>query len=604
MAAEPSLDQKAKILALRDVASLINSGTDLHTILSHLVSAACRHAGWTMGGIMSVDVQSGYASVMCRYDPTLLRAPLRDRWALASSPAVIALSRNEPVFIPDARVAEEFPGYRQEAFERDYRSVLVVPMDCRDEEDRPMVLSVASREPMTADEDDLAFLRLIVHLGEIAVQKHHGLRDERRSAGRMRSALQTNAALLDQALAGATVATLADGVGRLLPHPIVVVDFAANQVVVGRSPAPDRLDDEAWRGGVDARWRESLLRTARSAVERGQTEPESVYLDAQGGRLGLTARIWPLTVDGEAVGALLVFGADAAFGDLDLMLLDSARFALSVQLMRNVVRFRFENQTLAEVFSEIVERRWREEADVLQRAQRLGLNLALPRQMIVAELPHRKDGWGATAIDLHHAASRALEQSDLAGVVLALPSCLVCLVASEVAKARSRAPRGLEALSDTLAHYLEAAPIVVMSERCASLADYAAAWERCRRTIKLSRTFGRTGVVSGQDFGPLPVLAAAADVGDVRAFVQDSIGAIAAYDRDHNSAYLATLSAFLREGCRSQACADALGLHVTTLRYRLSRIQELFGIEVETPERRFAVELAVHLHEVINVALS
>lgn len=39
-----------------------------------------------------------------------------------------------------------------------------------------------------------------------------------------------------------------------------------------------------------------------------------------------------------------------------------------------------------------------------------------------------------------------------------------------------------------------------------------------------------------------------------------------------------------------------MGLHVTTLRYRLSRIRELFGIDVETPERRFAAELAVRLH--------
>ena len=43
-----------------------------------------------------------------------------------------------------------------------------------------------------------------------------------------------------------------------------------------------------------------------------------------------------------------------------------------------------------------------------------------------------------------------------------------------------------------------------------------------------------------------------------------------------------------------------MGLHVTTLRYRLSRIQELFGIDVESPERRFAVELAIQLHTLTN----
>jgi purine catabolism regulator len=72
------------------------------------------------------------------------------------------------------------------------------------------------------------------------------------------------------------------------------------------------------------------------------------------------------------------------------------------------------------------------------------------------------------------------------------------------------------------------------------------------------------------------------------------------HDRENGTPYLETLSTYLQESCRSQACADSLGLHVTTLRYRLSRIQELFGIDVETPDKRFAVELAIRLHGVID----
>lgn len=83
----------------------------------------------------------------------------------------------------------------------------------------------------------------------------------------------------------------------------------------------------------------------------------------------------------------------------------------------------------------------------------------------------------------------------------------------------------------------------------------------------------------------------------MRSFVTGTIGKLVEYDQRNASPYLETLAAYLRSGCRSQHCADAMGLHVTTLRYRLSRIQELFGIEVELPERRFALELAIHLHQ-------
>ena len=76
---------------------------------------------------------------------------------------------------------------------------------------------------------------------------------------------------------------------------------------------------------------------------------------------------------------------------------------------------------------------------------------------------------------------------------------------------------------------------------------------------------------------------------------------VSAHDREHATAYLETLTVYLREGCRNQACADAMSLHVTTLRYRLARIAELFGVDVETPERRFALELAIRLHSVIDL---
>jgi len=120
------LDQKSQILALRDVASQINSGGDLQTVLQHLIAAACRHAHWSLGSIMGIDAAHGYAYVIVRYDPTLIERQLPDRWELATSPSLIALQRNEPVYIRDARETAEFPGYRKEAFERDYRTVVVI----------------------------------------------------------------------------------------------------------------------------------------------------------------------------------------------------------------------------------------------------------------------------------------------------------------------------------------------------------------------------------------------------------------------------------------------------------------------------------------------
>jgi DNA-binding PucR family transcriptional regulator len=593
------VDHEAQLLSLKDAASLINSGGDLETVLRDLVLAACRHAKWTLGSIMSIDAPHGHAYVIVRHDPTLIQRTLPDRWELATSPSVVALNRNEPVYIRDARVSEEFPGYRREAFERDYRSVLVMPMSCTDGEGRPMVLTVVSREITEVTAQDLAFVGMIVHLGEIAVEKQHRLQQEKLAGDRMQRALQAYTSLLQQALAEGSVASLAGKVSELLPNPVVVVDFNANLTIAGRSPDEAQFDSMAWQRAVDGPLNRSIVKAARAA--RGTCQDESLFVNDGKRRIRLAVRIEPLTIDDEVVGALMIFPAPQQSRQLDQMLIDSAKFALSVQMMRSFLRFRLETRSLTELFLEVIERRWRNEADVVDRARRLGVDLASRQRMIVVEPPEAERGAGSLA-NPHHALVRLLKQANVSGTVVALDGGFVCLVPFDSSDGGGQLDNLPERIAAEVGRYLDSEPIVVVSEPCMALVDYPTAWERCRRMIRIGRSFGRAGVFVSQDFGPLPMLVAAADVPDVRDFVQDCVGALIAHDRAHGTPYLKTLFAYLREGCRSQACADAMQLHVTTLRYRLSRIEELFGIRLDEPEQRFAVELAIRLSGIIDNA--
>ncbi|ANL37884.1 helix-turn-helix domain-containing protein [Rhizobium phaseoli] len=593
------MDQRSRVLSLRDVASQINSGGDLQAVLQQLIAAACRHADWALGSIMSIDAAHGYAYVIVRYDPTLIERQLPDKWELATSPSLIALQRNEPVYIPDARESAEFPGYRAEAFDRDYRTVLVLPMNCKDAEGRPMVLSVIARQITEVSEDDLAFLGTIIHLGAIAVEREHRLEAEKRSAQRLERALKAHTSLLEHVLSDGSVAPLSAMVGMMLPNPTVVIDFTANQVIAGRPPNA-LYDETSWPEAASTTLARPLMKAARDAIEHGTTNAANLFLDDGTQRFRISARIEALMVDNQLVGALIIFPTSREFSDLDLLMLDSAKFALSVQMMRSFIRFRFETRTQTELFFEIVEARWRDAGDVAQRAQRLGLSFAIPQQMIVVDFPDKTKAFGGASVDVEHTLTRIMQQASVQANLIAIDGGVVCLMPYDTSKRQERTAKLTRRIAEELGRYFGEAPVVVSGNRCDTLPDYPAAWERCGRMIRIGRSFGLTGAISAQDFGPLPMLVAASEAGDVRSFVQESVGAIAEHDRENGTPYMETLSTYLQEGCRSQACADTMGLHVTTLRYRLSRIQELFGVDVETPEKRFAVELAIRLHGVID----
>ncbi|TIO40793.1 MAG: PucR family transcriptional regulator, partial [Mesorhizobium sp.] len=134
-----------------------------------------------------------------------------------------------------------------------------------------------------------------------------------------------------------------------------------------------------WQQAVGGVLNRQIFKVARGASEARQDE--TLFVDDGKHRLKLSVRIEPLTIDDEVVGALMIFPTPQQSGQLDQMLLDSAKFALSVQMMRSFVRFRFETRSLTELFLEVVERRWRDEADIVNRARRLGVNLTTPQRL-------------------------------------------------------------------------------------------------------------------------------------------------------------------------------------------------------------------------------
>ena len=103
-------------------------------------------------------------------------------------------------------------------------------------------------------------------------------------------------------------------------------------------------------------------------------------------------------------------------------------------------------------------------------------------------------------------------------------------------------------------------------------------------------TTGRQ-VVSFDDLGVWRLLARP-DADDLQNLVNHWIGPLIDYDREHHSELLKTLFAYLNEFGALEATAAKLFVHRNSLRYRLMRITELTGWDLNDPEHRFHLNLA------------
>ncbi len=577
------------------IARLINSGSDLDTILDHVTHGVCRYSVWTASGIMRIDAKAGVSRQVNRFDPFVSPGTdLPSQWDLATSPALEVIESGRPLIIADAQAQDRYPGYAEDAGRRGYHTVVIVPLGIQNNEKQDLLLSVTSMARLEVSDAELAFLDAVANLAAIAVEKAQRLQAEQEAAGRMRDAVEVYSDLMPRVLSSESLQPILDQLDQLFQQPWLVVDLTISRVHASHSPRPDVLSDAAWSAFAQGLGREPLIDQARRAEASQFRRITGLELPAPGGELTLEAIAEPLQVDEERVGALFLFPKGDALDSVDTLMAEAVRFALSVQLLRHVVRFRSESATWSDLLERLFEGDWRDESEILSRAARLEFD-PLGRVLLIAVSIRQP---GAPSLELHQATARLAERSLKSMATVVHKGDLVILLPGE---AQPKQPV-LDQFVRELAWLLQRQPVVTLSKACARLEDYPAARRQSDRLLRLAETLGMAGLVSEGDFGSLAALVSTAEKDALRTFLQAQVGAIIAHDRQQRRPLMETLKVFVENEGRYQASADALGIHVTTLRYRLQRLDDLIGIDLTDRRQRFDLHLAIKLHELIDTA--
>lgn len=116
-------------------------------------------------------------------------------------------------------------------------------------------------------------------------------------------------------------------------------------------------------------------------------------------------------------------------------------------------------------------------------------------------------------------------------------------------------------------------------------------------TLARFRRWGQ--VVAVPELGLTGLLAGVSDDRLVE-FASRHLGALIEHDRARNGALLETLKAYLEEG-EQQRAARRLSVHPNTLRYRLDRIQEVTGAELDDPETRLNLAVALRVQSLLGL---
>jgi len=87
---------------------------------------------------------------------------------------------------------------------------------------------------------------------------------------------------------------------------------------------------------------------------------------------------------------------------------------------------------------------------------------------------------------------------------------------------------------------------------------------------------------------------------ELASFCQETIGTLIEYDRAQGTDLVETLSSYFAHKGNLSQTAEAMFIHRNTLLYRMERIREISGLDLDNPETRLSIQLALRANRLLT----
>ncbi len=302
----------------------------------------------------------------------------------------------------------------------------------------------------------------------------------------------------------------------------------------------------------------------------------------------------PVTVGQAAMAYLVLTAPKGTLEEGDRLAVRLGLLALEVEMSRRQAVAETEDRFQSELVEQLLTGDLPARQTIVERAGRIGLDLSRDYLVMAARVtgsPHGRDTIARRTNSLLKD-SWCCWRGDI--LVILHPA------------SPERAAPGLRALSKDAAGKLSTnleGRVSLGLGRChAGPGGISLSYREAEQTLALGlRLFGPGSATYFGDLGVYRLLFYLKPGGELETFYEEYLGRLSEYDKKHRADLIVTLEARLRHNTIAET-AQALNIHRNTLLYRLQRIQDISGWDLEDGETRLVLHLALRAAEVMRSA--
>ena len=394
------------------------------------------------------------------------------------------------------------------------------------------------------------------------------------------------------ALEGRGMPAIAQALARATGLLVAFEDRFGSLSLFGSQAAPEL--EAAFRAGAP----ELLAWLRGRRLSASEPPVEEFTLDGA----GLRRLVAPVVLHDGAVGYLSLARSPGTFREIERVALVRAAAACAIEMLRESAALEAEDRVGATFLDELLAGDAVSPERIRRLASRLGYDLRVP-QLVVAMQRHPRQPAGAGASE---SAARDLQAAVEGELGRRQVRCLIRAWEERAAVLYS-APNGqprttelLEAVRAIGARLGE--PVSAGVSRLASGPEgIPGAYREAQGALTLgTRLFGPGRVTSYGDLGVYRLLLTLERSPEMTAFYDEMLGRLEANDKRGDGELVRTLEAYFASKNSPTEAAERLHVHRNTLLYRLRRIQTITGLDLDDPETRLALHLALRVGQVLG----
>ncbi|MBO9651493.1 MAG: helix-turn-helix domain-containing protein [Variovorax sp.] len=353
---------------------------------------------------------------------------------------------------------------------------------------------------------------------------------------------------------GASLSTLCQSVAQLLGGGLLVLDEAAQVISQGTATSYAGQGRQGYEPhGPHSAEIANALRLSRQMGRSVQAYEED----------GECCRVMPVIGGDDVLGSIALFH-EGPLEEVAVRTFERSSSVIGIVLLSQERMEAAKSRNASALLRTLVSPRQDEWAVLVNRAERLGLDLSQPLALLLVEM----DGPGAGYAARHFRAMASMERAlvdEVDGVLV-----MVC-----------SAPRAFDVRQEVSAwarHHSGAMHRGVVSRPVTSPAELPALYATLRRALGVLGRLGIQGQVIGQnELALYSALFETHDQASLSQFLDATIGPLIAQDRKRNAQLASTLLCYFDCNQNAKTTAQRLNIHVNTVRQRLAAIEELLG---------------------------